>query len=317
MTTPIRWGLLATGDITHKMLAGAALSSDIEIVAIGSRSSVRAQQFATTHGIPNAHGSYDELLADPTVDAVYVCVPNSLHHEWTLKALAAGKHVLCEKPYTRHPQQVELAWDTASAAGLVLQEGFMWRHTPQVRTMLGLLPSLGEVRLVRAAFSYTMDDGYNINIDPGLDGGSLMDVGCYPVSAARLLLGEPIRVSAEQVLGRGGVDHRFTGLLRFPGDRVALIHSGFDANAEYLEIVGSHATLRLPDPWHSVTGLLYLDGKEIRAEPANPYLLELQDMNAAIRGERPALLGRSDALGQARTIEALFRAASAQDVVTL
>ena len=317
MTTPVRWGLLATGDIAHKILAGAALSPDIEIVAVGSRSAERAARFAADNGIPRAHGRYQDLLADPEVEAVYVCLPNSLHHAWTMKALAAGKHVLCEKPYTRHPAQVDEAFDAAEASGLVLQEGFMWRHTPQARTMLELLPSLGEVRLVRAAFSYVMDAGYNINVDSSLDGGSLMDVGCYCVSAARLLLGEPIRVSGEQVIGPGGVDHRFVGVLRFPEDRLACIHSGFDADAEFLEIVGADATLRLPDPWHSVTGLLYRGDEEIRVEPTNPYLMELEDMNAAIRGERAPLLGRADALGQARTIDALFRAAATGTVVSL
>ncbi|MEA4945714.1 MAG: Gfo/Idh/MocA family oxidoreductase [Propionicimonas sp.] len=319
MTTPkpIRWGLLATGDITRKLLAGAALSPEVEVTAAGSRSAERAQQFAAANGIPRAHGSYQALLADPEVDAVYISLPNSLHHEWTMKALAAGKHVLCEKPYTRTPAEVDEAFDAAEAAGLVFEEAFMWRHTPQVRKLLELLPSLGPVRAVRATFSYAMDAGYDVRIDSSLDGGSLMDVGCYCVSGARLILGEPVRVSGEQVIGQHGVDSRFAGLMRFSEDRLASFVSGFDTTSESLEILGADARLYLPDPWHSVTGVLYRDDEEIRVEPINPYQLELEDVNAAIRGERAPLLGRADALGQARAIEALYRAAGTGTVVTL
>jgi predicted dehydrogenase len=140
MTTPapIRWGLLGTGDITRKLLAGARRSAEVVVTAVGSRTLERARTFAVANDIPRNHGSYDELLADPEVDAVYISLPNALHHPWTMASLAAGKHVLCEKPYTRHPAQVTGAFDAADAAGLVLAEGFMWRHTPQVRKLLEL-----------------------------------------------------------------------------------------------------------------------------------------------------------------------------------
>jgi predicted dehydrogenase len=311
MTTPtsIRWGLLGTGDITRKLLAGARRSSEVTVTAVGSRTIERARTFAAANGIPRAHGSYEDLLADPEVDAVYISLPNSLHHIWTMASLAAGKHVLCEKPYSRHPAQVIEAFDAAEARGLVLEEAFMWRHTPQVRTLLELLPRLGPLRVIRSTFAFLLEREYDVRIDAMLDGGSLMDVGCYCVSASRLIGGEPVRVAGEQVIGPSGVEIRFAGVMRLPGDVLATFSSGFDGQTESLEIIGRDHRLFLPDPWHSVRGVLYLDDELIQVDPVNPYQLELEDVNAAVRGEREPLLGRADALGQARAIDALYRAA--------
>ena len=307
---PIRWGLLGTGNITRKLLIGARQSADVDVVAVGSRTADRARAFAAANDIARKHGSYDELLADPGVDAVYISLPNLLHHEWTMRSLAAGKHVLCEKPYSRRPAEVTEAFDAADAAGLVLQEAFMWRHTPQARRLVELLDRIGPLRTIRSTFSYNLEAETDVRVSATLDGGSLMDVGCYCVSGARLVAGEPLRVSAEQHLDANGVERRMSGLLRFPGDVMATFTSAFDSTThETLEVIGRDGRILLPDPWHSTTGRLYLDDEEIRVEPINPYRLELEDMAAAIRGERPALLGRADALGQARTIEALYRSA--------
>jgi D-xylose 1-dehydrogenase (NADP+, D-xylono-1,5-lactone-forming) len=315
--TPIRWGLLGTANITGKLLAGARQSAEVLVTAVGSRSVERARSFAVDNDIPGAHGSYEELLADPEVDAVYISLPNSLHHAWTMRALEAGKHVLCEKPYSRHPAEVDEAFDAADAAGLVLQEAFMWRHTPQVRMLQELLPRLGPVRVIRATFGYDLKREGDVRLDPELDGGSLMDVGCYCVSGARLLAGEPVRVAGEQLVGRSGVDIRFAGVMRFWDDVMATFNCGFDGFSESLEVIGRDARLLLPDPWHSRSGVLYLDEEPLQAKAVNPYRLELEDMNAAIRGDRRPLLGRADALGQARTIEALYRAAESTSVVSL
>ncbi len=320
MTDPdrIRWGLLGTGNITRKLLIGAHQSDEVDVVAVGSRTMDRAQSFATANGIGRAHGSYEALLADPGVDAVYISLPNSLHHEWTLHSLAAGKHVLCEKPYTRRPAEVTEAFDAAERAGVVLQEAFMWRHTPQVRRLVELLPRIGPLRTIRSTFSYVLEAETDVRVSAQLDGGSLMDVGCYCVSGARLVAGEPERVMAEQLLDSNGVERRMSGLMRFPGDVMATFTCAFDSTThETLEVIGRDGRILLPDPWHSRSGLLLLDDEEIRAEPINPYRLELEDMGAAIRGERPALLGRADAMGQARTIEALYRSADAGTPVIL
>src|SRR6266508_2867199 len=267
MAALVRWGILGTGLINRRFLAHAGEATNAEFVAVGSRTPDRAAAFASEYGIERAHGSYDvhgrvgqqvvvrtvrsfdpvlrgerahgsydDLLADPAVDVVYICLPNGLHHAWTMRALAAGKHVLCEKPYSRRPAEVVEAFDAAAAAGLLLMEGFMWRHTPQARRFMEVLPEIGELQVIRATFSFRMDGTEDVRLRPDLDGGSLMDVGCYCVSGARMAVGfEPETVYGEQVVGPSGVDVRFAGLLRFPDGPTASIVSGFESDHATLE----------------------------------------------------------------------------------
>ena len=315
---PVRWGILGTGGITRALLTGARRSSAVEIVAVGSRTRERATEFAAAHGIARPHASYEALLADPDVEAVYISLPNSLHHPWTLRALEAGKHVLCEKPYSRRPADVVAAFQAADRAGLVLSEAFMWRHHPQARKLVELLPELGELQTIRATFSFAMGGRDDIRLQPDLDGGSLMDVGAYCISGARLLTGEePDHVYGMQVIGRSGVDERFSGLLHFPGGAVAEFMSGFGANHRGLEAIGSEGSVRLTDPWQSRNAALVRDGVEVPFDTADPYQLELEDVSEAIREGRPPLLGRADALGQARAIDALYRSAAAGTPIRL
>jgi xylose dehydrogenase (NAD/NADP) len=314
----IRWGILGTGGINRKLLGGARQSSAVEIAAVASRDPERAAAFATEHGIPRSFGSYEAMLDDRDVDAVYISLPNALHHPWTMTALAAGKHVLCEKPYTRRPDEVVEAFDAAERAGLVLSEAFMWRHTRQTARLLDLLPRIGRLQTVRATFAFPLENPDNIRLRADLDGGSLMDVGCYCVSGARLLAGEePAAVYGTQEVASTGVDLRFTGVLGFPGGVVAEFTSGFTTDHEGLEAIGTTGSLRVPDPWHNRTGLIWLNDEEVRLDPGNPYQLELENIGAAIRGETAPLLGRDDALGQARAIAALYRSAEAGAEVRL
>jgi predicted dehydrogenase len=313
----MKLGLLSTARINELLVAGARQTAGIDVVAIGSRDRARAEAQAQALGIPRAHDSYEALLADPDVDAVYVALPNSLHVEWSLRALQAGRHVLCEKPLSRHPDDVARAFDAAERGGLVLAEGFMWRHHPQARRLIELLEQIGELRLIRASFSFLLERAGDVRLSGALDGGALMDVGCYCVSAARLLAGEPLAVSAQQVRGGDGVDMRLTGLLRFAGDVLATIDCGFDLAArDELEVSGTHGVLRLDDPWHSRNPDIELfrpDGsiERIAIERLDPYACELQDFAAAVAGERPPRYGREDALAQARTIAALYASAEA------
>ena len=317
-TEAIRWGLIGTSRINEKLLRGARLTDTADVVAVGSRSQTTGEAYAAANGIGVVHASYEALLADPGVDAVYIPLPNALHHPWTLKAIAAGKHVLCEKPYTRRPAEVDEAWDAAEAAGVVLMEAFMWRHTPQAARLVELAGQIGELVHVRATFSFPLEDDTDIRVDAGLDGGSLMDVGCYCISGSRLIAGEePDLVYGQQVTTAEGVDRRFTAYLRFPSGLVATFHSGFDSFSESLEVTGRTGTVLLPDPWHSLQGMLIVDGEEQTVEARNPYMCELEDMAAAIRGEKAPRLGRSDAMGQARTIAALYRSAEAGEPIAL
>jgi predicted dehydrogenase len=314
----VRWGILGPGRIASRLMRDVSQATNFAVVAAGSRSLDRAQEFASTFGIARVHGSYESLLADPEVDAVYIGVPNSLHHPMTMQALAAGKHVLCEKPYTRHPAQVVEAFDAADAAGLVLMEAFMWRHAPQVRRFLELLPEVGELESIRSTFSFVLTDETDVRLDPALDGGGLMDVGCYCVSGSRLVAGaEPSWVFGEQTLVPSGVDEMFSGMLRFPGGAVAEIATGFTSNHRSLEAIGSKGNLLLCDPWQGQRGGLELNGRDVPVASADPYRLEVENMSAAILGTGKPLLGRADALGQARTIDALYRSAASGTVVSL
>jgi predicted dehydrogenase len=315
----VRWGILSTADINGKVLAGLEGSPAVRVVAVGSRDIGRAEEFASKYDIPRAHGSYEELLADDEVEAVYIPLPNGMHVEWTLAALAAGKHVLCEKPLSLRADDVERCFDAADEAGLVLSEGFMWRHTPQAAQLGSLVREglIGELRLVRAAFSFPLDRFPDVRWDADLDGGALADVGCYCVSGSRFLAGaEPERVTGESVAADSGVDSRFAAVMRFPGDVLATFDCGFDLPPrDELEAIGSDGSLFVDDPWHSIqTGieLRRADGsvEQMEVESVSPYRLELENVSAAIRGEAELRLGRDDALGQARTIEALYLSAA-------
>jgi predicted dehydrogenase len=321
---PVKWGILSTARINGLFIAGARQSPDVEIVAVASRSSSRAESYALENEIDRAHGSYEALLSDPEVEVVYISLPNSMHLEWTLRALEAGKHVLCEKPLSRRAEAVELAFDTAERQQRVLMEAFMYRHNPQTFRLIELVRggAVGRLGLIRAAFSFAARDSANIRLSTELDGGALMDVGCYCVNGARLIGGEPVRVSAEQVSGGDGVDVVFAATMRFPGDVVAQFDCGLALAArDELEVVGEDGSLFLDDPWHCRVPVI-----ELRREPgverielpvSNSYRLEAENMSAAVRGEASALLGRDDAVGQARAIEALFEAADSGRGVTL
>jgi len=307
----VRWGILGPGSIATRFMRHAGEAANAEVVAVGSRTRERATEFAATFGISSAHASYEALLDDPAVDAVYIGLPNSLHHPWTLRALAAGKHVLCEKPYSRHPDEVAEAFDVAAAADRVLMEAFMWRHTPQARRFVELLPEIGRLQAIRATFSFRIGDPADVRLRADLDGGSLMDVGCYSISGARLVAGsEPVRVLGEQTLAPSGVDMTFAGLLRFPEGVIATIGSGFTSDDASLEAVGDANILVMRSPWQGQARTLWLGDREIPVTPVDPYPLELENMSAAILGEAAPLLGREDALGQARTIAALYESAA-------
>jgi xylose dehydrogenase (NAD/NADP) len=308
----VRWGIVGPGGIAATLLRDLGRASNYTVDAVASRDRGRAAAFASRFGIERVHATYADLLADPAIDAVYIGLPNSLHHPLTMQALAAGKHVLCEKPYTRHPDEVTMAFDEAAARGLLLMEAFMWRHRPQVRKFVELLPEIGELRAIRASFSFVLHNQDDVRLDANLDGGALMDVGCYAISGARLVAGEePVRVFGVQRLAPSGVDSEFAGLLQFPSGVVAQISGGFTYEHRSLEAIGSRATLAIGDPWLGETGGVTLGGKEVPVADEDAYRLEMENLSAAILSGEAPRLGRADALGQARTIEALYRSAEA------
>jgi xylose dehydrogenase (NAD/NADP) len=315
----MRLGLLSTATINQALLG--AVPPEVEIAAVASRDGAKAQAYANEHGIQRAHGSYEALLADDELDAVYISLPNGMHHEWTMNAIEAGKHVLVEKPYSRRPREAEEAWDAADRARVIVMEAFMWRHHPQAAKASEVVNSgaIGRLREIRPTFSFPLFDRANVRMLADLDGGALMDVGCYCISGARLLGGEPERVYGEQVVGPTGVDVDFYGVLRFPRDVVAIFDASFTLpKRQRLEAIGEDGTIVLEAPWRSDWGgRVLVNDEEVQVPTANPYERELSNFAAAIAGEAQPLLGRDDAVAQARVIEALYRSADSGEAVQL
>jgi predicted dehydrogenase len=326
----LRLGLLSTANINAQILQGARETDRVEVAAVGSRDGAKAQAYAAEHGIGRAHGSYEALLADDAVDAVYIGLPNGMHHEWTLRALEAGKHVLVEKPYSRRVADAEAAFAAADAAGLVLMEAFMYRHHPQTSVVRELVVggAIGRLQAVKTTFTFALDDLANVRALPELDGGALMDVGCYCVSAIRVLAGEPERVSGEQMTGSTGVDMAFHGTLRCADDVIGQFEASFRSpRRQRVEVVGEDGAIAVEAPFRIDWGGAVLlarpagDGlgepEPVEVPEANSYRLELENLADAVQGRAPQLLGREDAVGQARTIEALYRAADEGRTVAL
>ena len=322
--SPLRLGIVSTADINRKVIPGAHASDKVDLVAVASRDQRRAEEYASTWRIDRAYGTYEALLEDPEVDAVYISLPNTMHTEWSIRSLEAGKHVICEKPFSRRASDVEAAFDAAERTGRLLTEAFMYRHNPQTAKLAELLSdgAIGELRVVRSAFSYSLYDTDNIRLRTDVEGGSLMDVGCYCVSGSRLVAGEPESVFGQAHVGATGTDWVFAGAMRFPYDVLALFDCGTSLpERDELEAIGTEGSLFLDDPWHCNVPVIELrrDGgvERIELEPVDSYRLELENLADAVAGTAPLLLGRDDALGQARTIDALFRSAESGESVRL
>jgi predicted dehydrogenase len=321
----MKLGIVSTADINRKVIPGAHASPKVELVAVASRDQARAEAYAREWEIPRAYGSYEALLEDPEVDAVYISLPNTMHVEWSIRSVEAGKHVLCEKPLTRDPADAEAAFDAADRAQRILMEAFMYRHNPQTKRLRRLVDegAVGDVRLIRSAFSYSLYDEQNIRLRTDVEGGALMDVGCYCVSGSRLAAGgEPESVFGAAWYGPTGTDWVFTGSMRFPGDLLATFDCGTALpGRDELEVIGSEGSLFLDDPWHCTDPVIELrrdDGtEEIRLEHEDSYRLQLENLSDAIQGNAEPLLGRADAVGQARALEALYRSAQAEQPVSL
>jgi predicted dehydrogenase len=309
MSEPVRIGLLTTAAINKNLLETLTGDDPYEAVAVGSRDPERARSFAGTWGIPVAHGSYEELLADDRVEAVYIALPNALHYEWTMNAIAAGKHVLCEKPFSADPASVVRAFDAAEEAGVVLMEAYMWRHHELARLLAERLADLGRVLAIRSTFAFHLANRHDVRLDPELGGGALLDVGCYCISASRFISGgEPETAYGEAVIGNTGVDEQFAGILRF-GEVTAEFMCGFGTEHRSLEVIGDAGALSVADPWLGSTGRLTVNGRLEEFGVVNPYRRELENFAAAVRGTAAPLLGVDDALGQSRALAALLESA--------
>lgn len=266
----MRWGILGAAKINERLIPAFHKARDTELRAIASRDLGKAKAAASAAGAPVAHGSYEALLDDPTVEAVYIPLPNHLHAEWTRKAADRGKHVLCEKPLAPTAAEARALVDYCRAKNVRLMDGFMWPHHPRTAHLRHFLDdgAIGEVRHVTGAFTFPLEplDPANIRLHPEMGGGSLLDVGCYPVYGIRWAFGaEPVAATATAMMVHG-VDVAMAGVVRFADGRTGSFDCGFTAPFRgWLEIVGSKGVVRIPEMWLPPARATYTVEREGRA----------------------------------------------------
>ncbi|MGA2111134.1 MAG: Gfo/Idh/MocA family oxidoreductase [Anaerolineales bacterium] len=314
----LRWGFLGTARINSALVNPLRVSQRNTLVAVASRDMKKAGPYASELGIPRAYGSYTAMLQDQDVDVVYVSLPNSLHAEWTVKAVEAGKHVLCEKPLALTVADVDRIIAASKRAGVVVAEAFMYRYHPQTLKVKALVEegAVGSLRLVRASFSFRLSQEKDIRLDPKLGGGSLWDVGCYTTSYARFVIGaEPSEVAGWEVLGPTGVDELFVGTMRFPGEVFAQIDCGFRTPYRArVEIIGSEGTLSTLHPYQpDVNGQVSLTRetkKETIIVPGEElYRGEIDGLADSVLSGKPLRVSLQESRGNVAAIEALLRSA--------
>jgi D-xylose 1-dehydrogenase (NADP+, D-xylono-1,5-lactone-forming) len=332
--TKLRWGILGTGNIARQFAAGVRTAQRSVITVVGSRALDAARQFAQAYQIPSAVGSYQELMDHPDVDAIYLSLPNSMHHEWTIAALRAGKHVLCEKPLAVNYAQSQEMFDEAERAGRVLMEAFMYRSHPLTHAVMEAVRSgaIGQVKIIRASFCYrTTRITDNIRFSRELAGGALMDVGCYCINFCRMVAGaEPAKISAAAQLLSCGVDEASSALLEFPNGIQATFNCGMGVQADNTtSICGTDGYIEIPIPWkppvrnaawvlgRSIPPLQDLAGKpapttqprEMRTVNANAelYAMEADDFARAVLDQEPLRVSREDSLGNMKILDEIRR----------
>jgi D-xylose 1-dehydrogenase (NADP+, D-xylono-1,5-lactone-forming) len=322
---PFRWGLLSTARINRAIIPPLRASARHALVAVASRDPARAAAYAREWEIPRVHAGYEALLDDPDIDAIYNPLPNALHAAWTIRAARAGKHVLCEKPLATTVADVDAIAEAAAAAGVVVAEAFMYRHHPQTLRLQALVSdgAIGAVQLVRSAFTFVLTRPGDVRWDPAMGGGSLWDVGCYPVSMARLLAGaEPDEVFGHSRLAPAGVDDAFTGQMVL-GAIVAQFDCGFRAPLRtHLEIVGTEGVITVPAPFKPGADARLLvsrgdDTQVVTVEDQPLYIGELDDLAEAAAGRKQPRITLADSRGTVAAIVALYESARAGVPVTV
>jgi xylose dehydrogenase (NAD/NADP) len=319
--TSLRWGILGPGRIAPRIARALTDNRRGHLRAVASRDPERGRAFAARHGAAVVHATYEALLADPEVDVVYIALPNGLHAEWTVRALDAGKHVLCEKPFALTVEEVDRVIAAAARTGRIAAEAFMYLHHPQTLRALEIVRdgTLGDLQVVSSAFSFFLTHPDDPRVDPDLGGGSLWDVGCYPVSISRRIAGEePEDIAAFARFDDLGVDRTFVGQLRFPSGLLAHFESGFAApDRERVEIVGSAATLViehpfLPEPDGPPPRMTILREGEVEivdVASIDDYRAEVDDLHAAILDGTEPRVSLAFTRGGIATLAALDRAA--------
>lgn len=312
----LRWGVLGCAGFALRRTIPALLETpSAELIAVAGRTVEKAESFRRRFNLPRAYGSYEDLLADPAIDAVYIPLPHSLHAEWMLKSIAAGKHCLCEKPFTVNAAEAGQVRDAAEAAGIRVMEGFMWRFHPQHARATELVKSgaIGPVRLIRASFAFHYSDRSNFRMDPALGGGCVLDIGCYPVSAARYYFGEePVSVYARGDIDPDtGVDVDMAGIMEFPSGRALIDCSYRRPHHTRLEIVGEKGSIVMPQPWRTdETAVVIVNGKEERIPSGNQYAAQFDNFSRAILSGKSPRFGKADALANMKSLDGVRQAIS-------
>ena len=312
--TTLRWGILGCARIVRRALISALRASETGTLhALASRDGSTARAWAAEFGVPRAFGSYDELLADPDVDAVYIPLPNELHKPWVFAAADAGKHVLCEKPLALNASEAREMVDHCRRRQVVLMEAFMWRHQPRTAELRRLVAggAIGDLRLVRSSFSFPIEPG-DWRLDPGRGGGALMDVGCYGVSTARLFAGgAPDAVRALARFGPTGVDLSLTASLHFPGGVLGLVDCSFEQplRCSY-ELVGTRGLIEVPEaylPPDRPRAQLRADdsARDLVFEGRDPYAAMVDAVATAIASGNRLPEPAEDGLGQMAVLDAI------------
>ena len=324
----IRWGLLSTAHINRSIIPAIRSSKRGTLIAVASRSLQKAKRYADEWQIPKAFGNYESMLASGSIDAVYISLPNHLHAEWTINALNAGIHVLCEKPFALSIKEVDAMIKASRKNHLVLAEAFMYRHHPQTKLAGEWAHSgrLGDIIMVKASFHFLLRTGQDIRRTPEYGGGCLWDVGVYPISLAQFIFnGPPEIVSGVQFLGETGVDEIFSGQMFYPGKRIAQISSSFlTPFYTSAEIIGSEGRLFLSRPFtymgENRRMIFYpKEGErlEIEVPEKDLYLGEVEDMHTAILDGTPTYLSLKESRNHIRTTVALYQSASSKQIVSL
>lgn len=317
MPAKLNWGIIGTGFIADKFAGQLPEAPGAGLVAVGSRALESAESFCSVHG-GKPLGSYAELLGEPEVEAVYISLPNHLHHEWTLRAIEAGKHVLCEKPLASNATEAEEMFDAAEAAGLVLVEAFMYRCQPAVKEFIQRVRDgvVGEVRIIRTNFTFNRpasDSDPRYHVD--MAGGSIMDVGCYCVNLARALAdAEPTSCQISAHLHPSGVDDYAVGSLAFGDELLSSFTCGMRVDSDHTTYVcGSRGHLSIDFPWlGSGSFTLFTDEgpeKTTIEAPMSHYALEAAAFSEAVSGEAPPWITREDSLGNMRVLDDLRKQA--------
>ena len=320
MAYPIRWGVMGCARIARMQVIPAMLRcGNAKLQAVASRDPAKLSEFQSLFGDFSAHTSYEALLDDPSVDAVYIPLPNAMHCEWAIKAMRKGKHVLCEKPLALTAKEAEQMIATARECGVLLMEAFMYRYTDRAKKIQAVLDSgvLGEIRSINSTFRFFLDRENTIKENPALGGGALYDVGCYPLN----LIGwatdaEPVSVQVEHCASHG-VDINLSALLRYENGLIASLHCGFNAFGRInSEIIGTNGALIAPDTFLNEAGNLQLylkDGLElINVAESDRYAEEIRDFSAAITEKRLPALNLDESLRNMRVLERLVNCRNGQ-----